>query len=84
MTEYIVKISAKEAKASSDMINSIKKTSEIAIVFKNIKDKSDKGEYNYSGSGSLMAETINKLIELGYHYERGGRMNEVDYNITWK
>lgn len=78
------KLTAKEAKEIADTINQTKVNDELALTLELIKRRVDKGEYMLSGAGSLMKETINELNELGYTYEEGGRMNEIDHNISWK
>lgn len=78
------KMTAQQAKETADDINKTVANAQLEMVFGQIRKKVALGEYKFSNSGSLMKETVAELKELGYTYEEGGRMNETDYNITWK
>jgi hypothetical protein len=78
------KMTAQQAKETSDAINKTIADAELTMLLSQIKGYVEKGRYSYGGSGSLMPETIASIKELGYKFETGGRMNEVDYDISWK
>ncbi len=78
-----IEITAKIAKSNADNVNHACYEAELNTILKEIKIVSERGKYSVSGYTSLMDETINKLKSLGFNVESGGRMNEVEFNISW-
>ena len=78
-----MKITAEQAKKNADEINEIKHTAQLSGILSQIESLSNEGKYSINISVSLMQETIKELKLLGFNVERGGRMNEEDYSISW-
>lgn len=76
-------ITAKEAKQKADAIIKAKADAELTMVNKEIKRRSDMGDFSTYFEGNLMEITREKLIELGYKLNTGGRMNEVETTVSW-
>jgi lipopolysaccharide biosynthesis glycosyltransferase len=76
-------ITAIEAKQKADNRNDEIHLGELKQILKAIENESTKGNYSFSNSGSVSLKTIDKIKELGYNFETGGRMNEIEYVISW-
>lgn len=75
---------ALELKKIADDMNTSKSSAELDTIISIVRQQAEQGKYSYSGSGELMKETIQFIKDLGFKIEFGGRMNETDYEISWK
>lgn len=79
-----MEINAQSLKNAADNFNNKKFNTEYSTLLVELGKRAEAGKYNYHGIGDLMPETIKALKELGLKLEFGGRMNEPDYQISWK